>query len=180
MLIIVAVLAVVGGLAIVAITSPQSLDSLASLFGAASATPAATATVAPSATPTLEQPPTATVEVSPTRRPTLSAPLVTSTLPPATATPAAVASPTATEIQLPSDAEALAEVQVEQAVNGRVRDLPNGDTVVAVVPNGTQLYVLSGREQIDNVVWMEVRLLDGTTTGWMADFLLKIVYSRTP
>lgn len=178
LLALVAILAVVGGLAIVAVTSPQSfqLDGLARLFGGASATPAATATVAPTATATLAEP-TATIEVSPTRRPTLAPALVTSTAAPATDTPPPAASPSATPIELPADAVALAEVQVQEAVNGRVRNLPDGNEVIAVVPNGTQLYILQGRQQIDNVVWMEVRLMDGVT-GWMADFLLQIIYSR--
>jgi hypothetical protein len=178
LLLIVAVLAVVGGLAIVAVTSPQSfqLGTLAGLFGMASATPAPSATVAPTASPTLPEP-TLTPVVSPTRRPTLEA-LATSTPRPVTETPATVAPPTATEVQLPPDAVALAEVKVEEGLNGRVRDVAGGNTVVAVVANGTQLYVLGGRQQIDSVTWLEVRLLDGVTTGWMADFLLQIVYSR--
>lgn len=177
LLALVAILAVVGGLAIVAATSPQSfqLDSLVKLFGGASATPAATATVAPTASATLAEP-TATIEATPTRRPTLAPALVTST-PDDTATPAISATPTATEIVLPADAVALAEVQVEESFNGRVRNLPDGNEVIAVVPNGTQLYILQGRHQIDTVVWMEVRLLTGET-GWMADFLLKIIYSQ--
>ena len=176
LLVLVAVLAVVGGLAIVAATSPQSfqLGSLLGLFGVASATPAATSTSAPTASPTLAEP-TATVEGTPTRRPTLLPALVTSTALPAT--PAPLASPTATEVQLPLDAVALAEVQAQDALNGRVRDLPNGDVVIAVVPNGEQVYVLQGQQAIGNVVWMEVRLADGQT-GWMADFLLKIIYRR--
>jgi hypothetical protein len=117
------------------------------------------------------------VEVTPTRRPTLIPALVTSTAAPATATPTAQASPTATAIDLPADAVALAEVQVQDAVNGRVRDVPNGDVVIAVVPNGTRVYVLQGQQAIGTVVWMEVRTLDGQT-GWMADFLLKIIYVR--
>lgn len=179
MLVLVAVLAVVGGLAIVAATSPQSfqLGSLLGLFGVPSATPRPTVTVAPTASPTTTTEAFATAAVTPTPRPTLLPALVTSTALPATATPASVASPTATEIQLPADAVALAEVQAQDVVNGRVRDLPNGEVVIAVVPNGTQVYVLQGQRTIGSTVWVEVRLFDGQT-GWMADFLLKIIYSR--
>jgi hypothetical protein len=177
LLVLVAVLAVVGGLAIVAATSPQSfqLGSLLAFFGGPSATPTPTTTSAPTVTATVAEA-TATIAVTPTRRPTLLPALVT-TAQPATATTQLSASPTATEIQLPADAVALAEVQVLDAVNGRVRDVPNGDVVIAVVPNGTQVFVLQGQQQIGDVIWMEVRTPDGQT-GWMADFLLKIIYRR--
>lgn len=178
LLALVAILAVVGGLAIVAATSPQSfqLDSLAGLFGRASATPAATVTVAPTATATVAEP-TATMAVSPTRRPTLVPALVTSTAGPATETATPAAPPSATPITLPADAIALAQVEVQEAVNGRVRNRPDGDEVIAIVPNGTQLYILQGQQQIGDVIWVEVRLMDGVT-GWMADFLLQILYRQ--
>lgn len=176
LLVLVAILAVVGGLTIVAVTSPQSfqLSSLLLLLGGPTATPVATRTPAPTASPTPVTP-TATIEASPTRRPTLTPVPLTATEAPPTVDP--LASPTATAVQLPDDAVALAEVQVQDAVNARVRDVPNGDTVVTVVANGTQVYVLFGQQQIGDVIWMEVRLPDGQT-GWMADFLLKIIYHR--
>jgi len=177
LLILVALLAVIGGLAIVAVTSPQSFqfNLLALLTRQATRTPAATD--APTATATAAAP-TTTVTATPTRRPTSGVPaLVTSTSAAPTATPQPLASPSATAIELPDNAVALAEVVVQDADNGRVRDLPNGDTVIAIVPNGTQIYVLPGQQEINAVIWMEVQLPNGQT-GWMADFLLKILYRR--
>ena len=175
LLILVALLAVIGGLVIVAVTSPQSFQ-LDRLFGSGPTRVPLTATVAPTATNT-EPVPTETAIVSPTPRPTLAPALVTSTAT-ETATPNVSPTPAPTEIDLPDDAIALAEVQAQEALNGRVRDLPGGSTVIAIVPNGEQVYVLSGQQVVNEVTWLEVRLMDGQTTGWMADFLLKLIYTR--
>ncbi|MCC7361778.1 MAG: hypothetical protein IT317_20010 [Anaerolineales bacterium] len=175
LLLLVAVLAVIGGLVIVAVTSPQSFQ-LDRLFGGQPTRPAATATFTPTAAPT-DPAPTETPIVTPTRRPTLAPALVTST-PTVTATPDVSPTPAPTEVELPADAIGLAEVQAQEALNGRVRDLPGGSIVVAVVPNGEQVYVLPGQQVVNDVTWLEVRLMDGQTTGWMADFLLKLIYTR--
>ncbi len=177
LLIVVAVLAVVGGLAIVAATSPQSFQFNPLAWFAGPASPTLAATEVPTATATTVEP-TATVTATPTRRPTSSAlALVTSTSAAPSDTPGPTVSPTATPIDWPTNTVALAEVVVQEAVNGRVRDLPNGDTVIAIVPNGTLLYVLDAQQQIGNVIWLQVLLPDGQT-GWMADFLLKTLYQR--
>ena len=175
LLILVAILAVIGGLVIVAVTSPQSFQ-LNRLFRGAPTRPPATATVAPTATPS-EPAATETPVVSPTPRPTLAPALVTST-PTASPTSNVSPTPTPTAIELPADAIGLAEVQAQAALNARVRNLPGGNTIVAVVANGEQVYVLPGQQVVNDVTWLQVRLMDGLTTGWMADFLLKLIYTR--
>lgn len=181
LLIVVGLLAVVGGLAIVMVTSPQSweMGPVAWFQGwVSSATPAI-----PTATATLE-PPTATLEPptpteTPTTRPTAQAtrtPTGTPDEPTETATPQAT--PTATEVVLPANAAALARVSLNGAANGRVRNAPNGDTVIAVLPAGTEVYMLFNQVTVDGVVWVEIQVVNDTVTGWMADFLLEIVYQR--
>jgi hypothetical protein len=74
---------------------------------------------------------------------------------------------------LSADVTALAVVVVQGVGSARVRNQPGGDTVVAAVPSGTQVQVLGGRVQFNNVVWLQVRL-PGGQVGWIADFLLRI------
>jgi hypothetical protein len=59
-----------------------------------------------------------------------------------------------------------------------VRNAPNGDTVIAVLPEGTEVYMLFNQVTIDGIVWVEIETVDGTVDGWMADFLLEIVFQR--
>lgn len=176
LLVVIAILAVAGGLSIVIVTSPQSWQ-----WGpvawyqswASSPTPPPTPTAPPSETPTAA-PPTATATTPATATPT---PTSTATQPGPTETPATPPTPTATAVVLPANVVALARVELNGASNGRVRNAPAGDTVIAILPEGTEVYVLPDPVTIDGTVWVEVLTFTGTR-GWMADFLLEIIYPR--
>jgi Bacterial SH3 domain len=170
LLVVVAIMAVVGGLAIVIVTSPQSWQ-----YGPAAwiqalvhtPTPFPTA-VPPTAAPTaVPNTPTAAPTVRPTSRvtPTFGATEAE------TATPDLA--PSETPSPLPTDVIALAVVVVQNAESARVRNEPGGDTVVAAVPAGTEVQVLGGKVEFNNVVWLQIRVAGGQV-GWIADFLLRI------
>jgi hypothetical protein len=175
MLILVAFLAVAGGLAIVIVANPQSwqLGPMAWLNSrnATTTLPAPTATDTPTSTPEPTSTPTATATTVPTERPTLG---ITATPEEPTETPTA----TPTEVVLPSNAVALAVVRLNGAANGRVRNAPNGDTVVTVLPEGAEVWVLVNEVDVEGTIWREVQTVDDNTFGWMADFLLEVVYER--
>lgn len=171
LLVLVAILAVVGGLAVVIVTSPQSWQAgPATWIQALITTPTPFPTAAPPTATHTAVPATATLV--PTARPTGPALIVTLAPTEAdTATPEATA--TETPAALPPDVTALAVVVVESAGSARVRNQPGGDTVVAAVPSGTQVQVLGGRVEFNHVVWLQVRVANGQI-GWIADFLLRI------
>jgi uncharacterized protein YgiM (DUF1202 family) len=81
--------------------------------------------------------------------------------------------PSETPSPLPTDVIALAVVVVQNAESARVRNEPGGDTVVAAVPAGTEVQVLGGKVEFNNVVWLQIRVAGGQV-GWIADFLLRI------
>jgi len=170
LLVIVAVLAVVGGLAIVIVTSPQSWQYGPQAWIQAlihTPTPFPTA-LPPTATPTgVPNTPT----VAPTARPTSRVAPTLGATQADTATPELA--PSATPIALPTDVVALAVVVVQNAESARVRNQPGGDSVVVAVPSGTEVQVLSGKVEFNNVVWLQVRVPSGQV-GWIADFLLRI------
>jgi hypothetical protein len=175
LLIIVAIMAVIGGLAIVVVTSPQSwqLGPMAWLQqrGGTSTQPAITHTPSPTPSPL---PATATATtVRATKAPVVT---VTSTPAPATATRDTAATVTPTQV-LPADVVALAVVVVEGATRARLRDSPNGELTVTAVDNGTEVQVLAGNVKIDDIVWLQIRLASGEV-GWMADYLLRITQTR--
>ena len=175
LLIIVAIMAVIGGLAIVVVTSPQSwqLGPMAWLQqrGGTSTQPVITDTPSPTPSP---QPATATATtVHATQAPVVT---ITST-PAATATRNAAATVTPTQV-LPPDVVALAVVVVEGATRARLRDSPNGELTVTAVDNGTEVQVLAGNVKIDDIVWLQIRL-DSGEVGWMADYLLRITQTRS-
>jgi hypothetical protein len=174
LLIIVAIMAVLGGLAIVVVTSPQSwqLGPMAWLQqrgGTATQLPV-TNTPTPSPSPQLA---TATAT---TVRATKAAVVTVTSTPRATATRDAGATVTPTQ-ELPADVVALAMVVVEGATRARLRDTPNGELTVTAVDNGAEVQVLAGNVKIDDIVWMQIRLATGEV-GWMADYLLKITQTR--
>ena len=171
LLVLVALMAVIGGLAVVIVTSPQSWQAgPATWIQALIATPTAFPTAVPPTVTQTAVPPTATLV--PTARPTGPAAAITLA---ATETQTATPEPTVTETPatLPSDVTALAVVVVQSAGSARVRNQPGGDTVVAAVPSGTEVQILGGRVEFNNVVWLQVRVADGQV-GWIADFLLRI------
>ena len=171
LLVLVAILAMAGGLAVVIVTSPQSWQAgPATWIQAFITTPTPFPTAAPPTATQTEVPATATLV--PTARPTGPAAVVTLA---ATEADTATPEPTVTETPeaLPTDVTALAVVVVESAGSARVRNQPGGDTVVAAVPSGTQVQVLGGRVEFNNVVWLQVRVAGGQI-GWIADFLLRI------
>jgi hypothetical protein len=170
LLVVLAILAIAGGLAVVIITSLQLWE-----FGPAAWLQALVTTPTPVAT---DAAPTAT-SPSPTRLAVAVTASVTaqanSQVPTATLTP--TDTPAAPEITptavLSADVTALAVVVVQGVGSARVRNQHGGDTLVAAVPSGTQVQVLGGRVQFNNVVWLQVRL-PGGQVGWIADFLLRI------
>ena len=171
LLVLVAILAVVGGLVVVIVTSPQSWQAgPATWIQALITTPTPFPTAAP-ATAT-DTPVPATATLVPTSRPTGPA-VIVSLAPTGTDTPTPEATLTETPQALPTDVTALAVVEVQGAGSARVRNQPGGDTVVAAVPTGTQVQVLGGRVEFNNVVWLQVRVAGGQV-GWIADFLLRI------
>ncbi len=176
LLIIVAIMAVIGGLAIVVVTSPQSwqLGPMAWLQQREStATPLAATETPPAPTPT-PLPPTATATAP---RPT-QVPVVTVTSTPAPDTPTPDTAPTVTPTQvLPDDVIALAVVVIQGATRARVRDVPNGDLTVTALDNGTEVQVLRGSVKVNDITWIQIRIAEGDT-GWMADYLLRITQTR--
>ena len=170
LLLIVAVLAVVGGLAIVIVTSPQSWQyGPATWIQAMLTTPTK---VLPTATE-----PTATpspVPTQPTATPTAqSTVLVFTATPTVLISPTPTLTPTDTPIPVPPDVLALGTVTTQGTNTARVRNQPGGDTVVAALANGTQVQVLGGKIQFQGVTWLQIRLPNGQV-GWIADFLVHI------
>ena len=169
-LVIVALLAIAGGLAIVIVTSPQSWQ-----YGPATWIQALLTT--PTPIPPTEVPPTATpstVPTQPTTTPTAQSTVLAFTATPtAQDTPTEVVTPTDTPVSVPADVTALATIDTKGAGSARVRNQPGGDTVVAAVDNGAQVQVLGGRITFDGIVWVQIRTSTGTV-GWIASFLLHI------
>jgi hypothetical protein len=191
LLVIVALLAVVGGLITVIVMSPQSweMGPAAWLQGP----PPTLTPVPPSATPAPTETSTATALVPPaTASPTLAAsatesratatptvdPAVTVTEQVATTTSTPTVGAVVTSNSLPDDVQALAVVTLTAgATSGRLRDAPNGETIITAVPNGTNVEVLFARVEAGGNMWVTVRLGDGTE-GWMAEFLLRYTVTR--
>jgi len=175
LLFLVSILALVGGLAIVIVTSPQSWQyGPGAWLAAALAKPTRIIpTAPPTASPTLA--PTAAV-ATPTAQATgsttIATPVIIATTPPSD-TPTPEATVTATLGALPPDVTALAVVTTQGAGSARVRDQPGGENLVAAVPSGTQVQVLGGKVEFNNIVWLQIRL-PGGQVGWIANFLLQI------
>ena len=108
-------------------------------------TPTLTPTTVPSATPTLTQTPTATETLTPTPSPT--------PIPP-TATPTPV----------------YAYVSIVGFEGARIRIAPQGATL-AILLNGTVVVILPETVEIEGVIWLHIRTLDGLE-GWMWSSLL--------
>lgn len=163
LIVVVAALALVGGIAIVLVTSRDSLELAPEIwFGAAS--PVAQATQpspSPSPTAVQEQP----TEPRPT--PVVIAP---SDTPEPSPTPEPSLTPTP-DNSLPEGVIALARVDLAAAA-ARLRDAPNGRVIGAVL-KGALVQVLQGREEAGGVIWVEIRD-DTGQTGWMAEDLLVI------
>jgi hypothetical protein len=174
LIVLVAVLALVGGVAIVLATSGDSLSFAPGLwFGDASPAPSAAVAGSPTETPEA----TATEPA-----PATEAPPATSTPSPteaATETPVAGASAEVlvAETALPEGVTGIAEV-VLQGVAARLRDAPGG-TVIGALLRGTQVQLLEGREVQGGITWVQVRDSSGLT-GWMAEDLLQIVEGTGP
>ena len=188
LLIVVAVLAIGAGLAIVIATSPKSweLGPAAWLQGARPTVTAAPPTATLDLAATDAAATLAAVVASHTARPT-QAPLPTRTATPnlsltLTSEPSPTPDMTATATPFagpwPEDVAALAEVTLaDDTYNARLRDAPNGETVITVLANGTKVEVLFGEVEVDGTVWKPVRLEDGLT-GWIAGYLLTITAQR--
>jgi len=172
LLVVVAIMAVAGGLAIVIVTSPQSWQYGPQAWIEAlihTPTPFPTA-LPPTAAPT-DVPSTAAATVAPTPRPTSRATPTFGATEAETATPNQTVSETPSP--LPTDVTALAVVVLQSVGSARVRNQPGGDTVVAALPAGTEVQVLGGKVEFNNVVWLQIRVAGGQV-GWIADFLLRI------
>lgn len=114
-----------------------------------SASPIAT-TAAP-ATEIADPTPTATGTAAPAIQ-------ATATAPPATATPAAT--PTITQTPVPT-------AIVDSEVGLYLRPEPGSEVEVELLPNGTELILLPGRQTVDDLEWQEVRSPSGNE-GWVA------------
>ena len=167
LIVIVAALALVGGIAIVLVTSRDSLSFAPEIWfgsnptGEPTAAPAgASPTTGPEATlaPTSTAPPTAVAATA--------TPAATRTLAP---TPELTATP---GTGLPEGVTAIAEVVLD-GVAARVRDTPGG-TVIGALLRGTRVEMLLGREVVAGVTWVEIRD-DTGLIGWMSEDLLQIV-----
>jgi hypothetical protein len=119
----------------------------------------------PTATVTPNEPPTATATIAATRTPAATSaaeePTATNTVPPelATETPDATAEVT----QTPSVPTA-----VVNSPNGLwLRERPGGTQELELIPDGTVLTLLDGRETVDDLEWQEVRTPAGNE-GWVA------------
>ena len=176
-MLIVAVLAIAGGLTIVLVTSPKSweLGPAAWLQGLQPSATPAPATATPDYTPTPTVTPSPTITATATRGPTAT--LLPTVAFPTPTPPGPAASPTLSVDDLPDDVKALAIVVVEGAGSARLRDVPAGENIVTAVANGTQVEVLFGQVEVDGIVWVQVRVKNNTI-GWMANYLLKILISR--
>jgi hypothetical protein len=168
-----------------------------------SPTPSATPTRTP-VTPSLTPPPTATrtpVPPTATATPSVTRTPVTPTLtatatasrtsvtptPTATATASRTVAPSPTASltpsprptsNLPPDVYALAVVELTgQSTSARLRLSPPDGTVIAALPAGTSVEMLTEFVEIDNVFWWRVRLEDGRI-GWIARGLLRITQPR--
>jgi hypothetical protein len=180
LLIVLSLLAVLGGLAIVFVTSPQSLQL--SQYGILPERP--TEPVTPTPAPTAAATATASATAIPSATPFTPSATATSTPRPTstqTAGPSATLSTAdLTNVALPPDVRALAVVNpLSNSQTARVRDLPNGEKLVAAVAGGTRLQVLYGDVIIDDVEWLEVRL-SSLQTGWISRSLVTFTFERPP
>jgi hypothetical protein len=118
-------------------------------------------TVTPSATRT-PRPPTATITLTPTRGP---APTRTRT-----------ALPTASV--LPPGVYGLAVVSLtDSSRTANLRESPPDGRVLRLLPNGTELEVLEFYQEIDGVLWRQVRTEDGLV-GWISAAFLRFTKTR--
>ncbi len=149
----------VGGVAI--LSGGLLLVGLSS-FGAALLGQIAIPTVAPTATST----PTATATLTPTSTPSLTPVPPTATHTPSI-TPSPTPSPSATPIPSPTPVYAL--VSVPEEYGGAILRAGPGfsQPFITSVLNGTLIEILSEKPvEADRVLWLHVRLTDGTE-GWM-------------
>jgi hypothetical protein len=170
LIVVVAALALVGGVAIVLLTSGDSLSLAPDIwFGSASPQPTlaapATATATPAAVGQATDAPT-------------QAPVATQAPSTQTGLPTEAATQSALTETLPPVSQAVTAEVVLQGVAARLRDAPGGHVVGALL-RGTLVEVLDGREVQDGVTWVEVRDPSGLT-GWMAEDLLQIVEEPPP
>ncbi len=172
LIVLVAALALIGGIAIVLVTSRDSLSFAPEIWFGSQSSPVADPGQSPAA-PTASAPGedvTATVVATETAAPATatSTPAPTETLGPTDA-------PTSSGTALPEGVTAIAIVDLD-GVAARVRDAPAGKVIGAVL-KGAQVQILQGRQVVDGVTWVEVRDNTGLT-GWMSEDLLE--YTATP
>lgn len=134
-------------------------------------TPTLAATAAP-VEPTIEP-----VNNSPTTGPT-NTPVGLNTLSTPTFTPEIpTETPTPSQTPTPETPTATSTPDVDTAVvnspNGLwLREIPGGTQEVELIPDGTVLTVLPGRETVDDLEWQQVRTPAGNE-GWVAvDFII--------
>jgi hypothetical protein len=130
---------------------PEPPTPTATTTPSATATMAATATEAATETPTLTPTREVTVEPSPSPTNPLLIPTATATL-----------TPTATATAVPTIGIVNSEVGLY------LREAPGGTQEIELLPNGTELTLLPGRETAeDGSEWQEVRTPAGNE-GWVA------------
>ncbi len=164
LIVIVAALALVGGIVIVLVTSRDSLELAPELWFGSQTAAAPTNTPPPSGTPTPTAP-----EATATPTQEAVAPRATHTPEPTLEAPTLTPTP---ENTLPEGVVAIAQVSFS-GVAARLRDAPNGRVIGALL-KGTQVEILEGRQEADGIIWVEIRAETGET-GWMSEDLLEIV-----
>lgn len=127
-------------------------------------------TPTPSITPT-PLPPTATYTPTLTPIPPTATNTLTATPPPPTETPTPTLSPT------PSPTPVYAIVDAPTGGGAFVRDEPAGE-ITDLLANGTIVQILSGREQVNGDIWIQIMTPSGSE-GWMLQTLLVSV-TATP
>lgn len=153
-----------GGILLVVGLIVLGVYGLSGLPGNASPEVDPAGTPQPPATMTLPVlPPTNTPTPSPTVEPTI--PVETPEPPPTAST----LDPTATPTQAPTPQPSAI---VNSEVGLYLREAPGGSQELELLPAGTVLILLPGRENVDGVEWQQVRAPSGLE-GWVAvDFIV--------
>ena len=115
----------------------------------------------PTETPTAEQSP----QPSTTSQPTRTATLVQETATASATVPSRTPFPTDTPE--PTETPALPSAVVNSPNGLWLREAPGGSQELELVPDGTVLILLAGRETADELEWQEVRTPAGNE-GWVA------------
>ncbi len=131
--------------------------------------PVQTAAVTDSAVEPVNNPPTAGPTNTPVGLQNLSTPTPTPGIPTETPTPSQTPTPQTPTATFTPDVDTA----VVNSPNGLwLREAPGGTQEVELIPDGTVLTLLPGRETVDDLEWQQVRTPAGNE-GWVAvDFII--------